>query len=100
MLPLDGDFDVDTEHPGEDRGGDFGRESEQRGGAILLGPDPDSVKALADLTVGERASRVPSREQPRNVVRGADLGLAAAGGDELADQAGQRCRERPARCRT
>ncbi|GDY69442.1 hypothetical protein SAV14893_088350 [Streptomyces avermitilis] len=53
LLPLDGDFDVDAEQPGEDRGGEFGRESEQRGGAILLGPDTDLVETDAYLTVPE-----------------------------------------------
>ncbi|MEW1660342.1 hypothetical protein, partial [Streptomyces sp. NPDC093707] len=42
------------------------------------------------LTVGERVPRVSAREQPGSVVRNADLGLAAAGRDELAGQAGQR----------
>jgi hypothetical protein len=43
-----------------------------------------------DLAVGEGAPWMSSREQPGNVLRSADLGLAAAGRDELADQAGQR----------
>jgi hypothetical protein len=89
-LPLDGDFDVDSEHPSEDRSGDFGGEAEQRGGAVLLGPDPDFVEALADLVVAEGASRLTSGEKPGGVLRGADLSFAAAGRDEIADQAGQR----------
>ncbi|MFF7652537.1 hypothetical protein ACFZCY_22420 [Streptomyces sp. NPDC007983] len=52
-MPLDGHFDVDPEHPGEDRGGHFGGEGEQRGGAVLLGPDPDLVEGLADPIVAE-----------------------------------------------
>lgn len=90
LLPLDGDFDVDPEHPGEDRGGDFGGEREQRGGAVLFGPDSDLVEALADPVVPEGMSGASSREKPRGVVGGADLGLAAAGRNEFADQAGQR----------
>jgi hypothetical protein len=81
---------VDPEHPGEDRGGDFGGEGERRGGAVLLGPNPDLVEALPDLVVAEGASRLTSWEQPGNVLRSADLGLALAGCDEFADQAGQR----------
>lgn len=76
---------MDPEHSGEDRGGDFGGEGEQCGGAVLLGPDPDFVEALADPVVAEGASRLASGEKPGSVLRGADLGLAAAGRDELAD---------------
>ncbi|MGW0615811.1 hypothetical protein [Streptomyces sp. NPDC002788] len=39
--------------------------------------------------VAEGASRLTSGEEPGGVLWGADLGLAAAGRDELADQAGQ-----------
>ncbi|WP_431981332.1 hypothetical protein [Streptomyces qinglanensis] len=84
---------MDPEHPGEDRRGYFGREGEQRSGPVLFGPDSDSVEALADLAVREREPRVAAREQPADVVGGADLGFAAAGRDEFADQAGQWCRE-------
>jgi len=37
LLPLDGGFDVDAEHVGQDRGGDLGGEHEQRGVAALAG---------------------------------------------------------------
>ncbi|MFD5121054.1 hypothetical protein [Streptomyces sp. NPDC058385] len=37
LLPLDGNLDVDAEHPGEDRGGEFGGEGEQGSPAVLLG---------------------------------------------------------------
>ncbi|MCC9710606.1 hypothetical protein E4N62_38445, partial [Streptomyces sp. MNU76] len=39
-----------------------------------------------------------TRKQPGDVVGRADLGLAAAGRDEIADQAGQRCGENDRRC--
>ncbi|MFF1306217.1 hypothetical protein [Streptomyces sp. NPDC058307] len=51
---------------------------------------PDVVEALADLAVRERAPWMAAREQPGGIVRSVDLGLAAAGRHELADQAGQR----------
>ncbi|MEE1808123.1 hypothetical protein [Streptomyces sp. BE133] len=81
---------MDPEYPGEESGWEFGGGSEQCGGPVLFGPDPDGVVAFADLTVGETAPGVPSWEQPGDVVRGADLGLAAAGRGEFADQAGER----------
>ena len=89
LLPLDGDLDVHAEHPGEDRGGQFGGEGEQRGGSVLPGLQADLLEALAEPVVGEGQSGAAAGEQPRHVVRGADPGLAAAGRDEVADQAGQ-----------
>ncbi|MFH8401423.1 hypothetical protein ACH4E9_28845 [Streptomyces anulatus] len=82
---------MDPKHPGEDRGGDFCGESEQRCGAVLPWLDPDLVEALSDPVVPEGVPRASSGEQPGDVIRGAYLGLAAAGRDELEDEAGQRC---------
>lgn len=48
------------------------------------------MEALADPVVAEGTSRLTSGEEPGSVLRSADLGLAAAGRDELADQGGQR----------
>lgn len=93
VLPLDGDLDVNAEHPGEDRGGDLGGEGEQGGGPVLLGPNVDLVQPLTDLAVAERPAWLSAGEEPWDVVRSADLGLAASGRDELADQGGQRHRE-------
>jgi hypothetical protein len=41
VLPGDGGFDVDAEHAGEQGGGQFGGELEQRSGACLAGLDAE-----------------------------------------------------------
>lgn len=92
-MPLDGDFDVDPEHSGEDRGGTSVARVNSAVERSCLGLDPDLVEALADPAVPERASWLASWEQPGDVLWGADLGLTAAGRDELADQAGEWCGE-------
>ncbi|MGW1089967.1 hypothetical protein ACWD4L_27585 [Streptomyces sp. NPDC002596] len=56
------------------------------------------MKTLADLAVGEGTSRLSSWEQPGNVLRSADSGLAAAGRDELEDEAGQQRGQDDRRC--
>jgi hypothetical protein len=45
LLSLDGDLDVDAEHPGKDRGGKFGGEDERCGGAVLSGLETDLLEA-------------------------------------------------------
>lgn len=83
-------MDVDTEHPGEDGGGQFGGEGEQCGGAVLPGPDPDLVETLADPVIAEGVSWAATGKQPGDVLGGSDLGFASAGRDELADECCQR----------
>ncbi|MEU6019722.1 hypothetical protein ABZ826_39005 [Streptomyces sp. NPDC047515] len=83
-------MDVDAEYPGEDGGGQFGGEGEQRGGAVLPKPDPDLVETLADPVVAEGVSGAAAGKQPGDVVGGSDLGFASAGRDEFADECGQR----------
>jgi hypothetical protein len=48
-MPLDGDFDVDS-----DGGENLDRESEQRVGPILFGSDPDLVETLADASAAKQ----------------------------------------------
>lgn len=79
-------MDVDAEYPGEDGGGQFGGEGEQCGGAVLPGPDPDLVETLADPVIAEGVSGAATGKQPGHVVRGSDLGFAAAGRDEFTDE--------------
>ncbi|MCT2548111.1 hypothetical protein [Streptomyces atratus] len=56
LLPLEGDLDVDVEHPGQDHGREFGGEGEQGGGVVLLGPDADLVQPQTDLAVAEETA--------------------------------------------
>ena len=51
------------------------------------------MEALSEPVVAKRLTRTAAREQPRDVVWGADSGLAAACRHELADEAGQRLRK-------
>ncbi|XVV00864.1 hypothetical protein ACQPW3_26000 [Actinosynnema sp. CA-248983] len=55
---------MDPEHPGKDHRKHFGGEGEQRGGAILLGPDPDLVEAPADLVFAEGGALLTTGEEP------------------------------------
>src|SRR6266516_281504 len=62
VLPGDGDFDVDAEQAGEDRGGEFRGEPEQRGGAGWPGVDANLVEpfgapAGADRLPGPSAGK-------------------------------------------
>jgi hypothetical protein len=86
-------LDVDAEHPGEDRGGEFHGEGEQGSGPVLLGANADFVQPQTDLAVTERATWLASGEEPGGIIRGADLGLASSVRDKAADQSGQRYRE-------
>lgn len=61
FLPLDGDVDVGIEHPGEGSGGQFGGESEQDGGAVLLGLAPCLCgRWLILLSLSGRPARAPT----------------------------------------
>src|SRR6266567_299589 len=59
-LPGDGDVDVDAEHAGEQGGGEFGGELEQRGGARLAGLDAEVFEALSQVGGSDRAARLPA----------------------------------------
>src|SRR5271166_1266656 len=93
MLPGDGDFDVDSEHAGEDGGGQFGGQSEQGGRAVLPGVEPDSLQALAELIVAERVAGAFTREEPGFGVRSGNDVAGLAGDDEVTDQGCQRLGE-------
>ena len=69
-LPGDGDVDVDAEHAGEDGGGEFGGELEQRGGAGLAGSDAELAEAFAEPVGADRAAGLPAGEQPCGRCRG------------------------------
>jgi hypothetical protein len=92
-LPLDGDGDVEAEQAGEDRGGQFRGEGEQRGGAVLAGAEADAPEVLTEPVVADRLARTAARKQPGSRVRGADRGLAPPRGDQLKDEAGYRLGE-------
>jgi hypothetical protein len=64
VLPLDGDLDVDAEHAGQDGGGEFGGELEQRGRAGLAWPDPEEAEPLAESVGADGAAGLSSGEQP------------------------------------
>src|SRR6266699_3363032 len=63
-LPSDGDVDVDAEHAGEQGGGEFGGELEQRGGARLAGLDAEVFEALSQVGGSDRAARLPAGNRP------------------------------------
>ena len=63
-MPGDGDVDVDAEHAGEDRGGEFGGELEQGGGAGWAGLDADLVEPFAEAVGADRLAGPPAGQQP------------------------------------
>jgi hypothetical protein len=64
LLPLDRGLDVDAECLGQDGGRDVGGQGEQCGGAALARADSEGVKPLGERVLGQRASRLASREEP------------------------------------
>jgi hypothetical protein len=50
-------LDVDADHSGEVRGGEFGGEGEQRGRAVLPWPEADLLEALARSSAGSGVER-------------------------------------------
>ena len=65
VLPGDRDLDVDAEQAGEDRGGQFGGELEQRGGAGGPGVDADLVEPFGEPVGADRLAGPPAGQQPR-----------------------------------
>src|SRR5260370_40789285 len=74
----DGDGDVDAEHAGEQRGGQFGGELEQRGGACLAGLDAEVFEALPEVGRADRAAGLAAGEQPGRGVPGTGGGGPAS----------------------
>jgi hypothetical protein len=64
LLPLDRGLDVDAECLGQDGGRDVGGQGEQGGGTALPQADPEGVEPLGERVLGQRASRLASRDQP------------------------------------
>ena len=64
VLLLDGDLDVDVEDAGQDGGGEFGGELEQRGRASLAGVDPDEAESFAESVGADGATGLSTGEQP------------------------------------
>ncbi|MFJ1549278.1 hypothetical protein [Streptomyces sp. NPDC088246] len=89
---MDGDLDMDAEHPGEDGCGEFGGEGEEGGGAVLSGLNPDLVETLTDPAITEgRPGQPPGKSQgtssglsilalPRRVTTSSRTRLASGAG--------------------
>jgi hypothetical protein len=88
-LPGSGDGDVDAEHACQDGGGQVGGELEQGGGAGLAGVDAVLAEAFGEAVGADRASGLPAGDQPGRGAVIADGGVAAPGGEQLPDQAGE-----------
>ncbi|MGP3925956.1 hypothetical protein [Streptomyces sp. 8N616] len=86
---MDGDLNVDAEHPREDGSGEFGGEGEQCGGAVLSGLQPDLLQAKGELVIADGLAWAAAGKEPGHVLGCADLGFAAVSGNEFADQIGQ-----------
>jgi len=55
---------VDAQHAGEQGGGQFGGELEQRGGACRAGLGAEVFEALPEVGGADRAAGLASGEQP------------------------------------
>jgi hypothetical protein len=104
VLPGDRDGDVNAKYPGEDRGGQVGGELEQCGGAGLAGVEAELAESLGELVGADGAAGLAAGEQPGRSSVLADGGLAAAAGDDVAGERGERSGSRmgssPSRMRT
>jgi len=80
---------VDAGQAGQDGGGQVGGELEQCGGAGLPGVDAVLAEAFGQAVGADRASGLPAGEQPGRGAVVADGGVAAAGGEQLPDEAGE-----------
>jgi hypothetical protein len=93
LLPLDRGLDVDAECLGQDGSRDLGGQGEQGGAAALPRADPEGVEPLGERVLGQRASRLASREEPGGrAVEQAAARRPAAGrepGDEGVQRGGQ-----------
>jgi hypothetical protein len=88
-LPGDGDGDVDAEQAGQDGGGQVGGELEQCGGAGLAGIDAVLAEALGQTVGADQASGLAAGKQPGRGAVITDGGVAAAGGEQLPDEASE-----------
>ena len=71
-------------------GGEFGGELEQRGGAGLAGAEAELAEPFGELVGADRSAGTSAGEQPWRGSLVAEGGVAAAGGDELEDEVGER----------
>jgi hypothetical protein len=88
-LPGDGAGDVDAEQSGEQRRGEFGGQAEQGGGAVLAGAESELAQPFAELVGADWSPGLPPGGRPSGGSLVAEGGVAAAAGDEVADECGQ-----------
>ena len=81
---------MDAEQASQDCGWQFAGELKQGGGPGWTGMETDPVEAFGELEGADRLARSPAGEQPRGAVLAADSGVPLAGGEELADEIGER----------
>lgn len=87
-MPGDGDFDVDAEHAGQEGGGKFGGELEQRGGACLAGLDAEGFEALSEVGGVDRAAGLAAGKQPGRGCCGSGGGVSAFAVQDAAGEVG------------
>ena len=85
-LPFDGDAYVDAEHSGQEGSGELAGELEKGSRPGWSGTDTDLVEPLGELVGADRLAGSAAGEQPCRAALLCDLGVPAAGGDELAGQ--------------
>ncbi len=73
-------MDVDSEHAGEDRGGELGGEGEQGCGAGLARVQADVLQPVSKAPAVEGMAGASAGEQPRDTAGASDGGMAVPGG--------------------
>jgi len=81
---------VDAECLGQDGGRDVGGQGEQGSAAALPRADPEGVEPLGERALGQRASRLASREKPERRDAGQAAARWPAAGLEPGDEGVQR----------